>query len=580
MRPAPADAGSLTLKALLTEQRRVQGGRLRLAALAAALVSVASVTLLGLSGWFITGAAIAGAGGFAAVQAFNYLLPAAVIRMLAVIRTGARYVERVSGHAAALKALARLRPLLFARLAAAPPRRAFSLSSGEASARMIQDVDAIQTLFVRSSAPWGAGAGALAAIGLALLAGPLPAFVLAGGVAVACFGGLLIGRRLADPAGRRVQAAMGQFKDRLSALQAAAPELRAYGLESWAADQVGQAARTLDRRRVDDALAGGWIPVFQAVVLAATVIGVIATSVPASLPLIALAALASVTGLEAAAALTAGLRQNGAATAALQRLAEVLDAPASVRVTQQAPSMVGDAIVIGSAGLEMTPPFRLAVIGPSGSGKTRLIETLMSLRPAPAAAYRLGGVPVESGDPDAVRTRFAYASQDIRLLAGSVADNLRLADPKASDEDLWAALRDACLADRIAALPAGLDTVLGENGDRLSGGERRRLGLARAYLRDAPWLVLDEPTEGLDAGTEAQVLEGLARRLASRRQGLILVSHRSAPTALCDRVIDVSVETGVGNTLVVCRDSLGRWRDDGELVPLDQTHASTRAFAT
>ncbi|MDB5420384.1 MAG: transporter ATP-binding protein, partial [Brevundimonas sp.] len=537
MRPAPADAGGLTLKALLTEQRRLQGRRLRLAALTAALVSVASVTLLGLSGWFITGAAIAGAGGFAAVQAFNYLLPAAVIRMLAVIRTGARYVERVSGHAAALKALARLRPLLFARLAAAPPCRAFSLSSGEASARMIQDVDAVQTLFVRSSGPWGAGAGALAAIGLALLAGPLPALVLAGGVATACLGGLLIGRGVADPAGRRVQVAMGRFKDRLSALQAAAPELRAYGLEGWAADQVGQAARTLDRRRVDDALAGGWIAVFQTLVLAATVIGVIATAVPASLPLVALAALAAVTGLEAAAVLTAGLRQNGAAKAALQRLAEVVDAPAAVMVTQQAPSRVGDAIVICSVGLEMTPPFRLGVIGPSGSGKTQLIETLMSLRPPRAAAYRLGGLPVQSGDPDAVRTRFAYASQDIRLLAGSVADNLRLADPRASDEDLWSALGDACLADRIAALPAGLDTVLAENGDRLSGGERRRLGLARAYLRDAPWLVLDEPTEGLDAGTEAQVLAGLARRLESRRQGLILVSHRSAPTTLCDQVI-------------------------------------------
>ena len=536
-----ASTGELTLKALLAEQRRVQGGRLRLAALSAALVSAASVALLGLSGWFITGAAIAGAGGVVVVQAFNYLLPAAVIRMLAIVRTGSRYAERVSGHAAALKALARLRPLLFARLAAAPPRRAFSLSSGEASARMIQDVDAIQTLFVRLSGPWGAGAGALAAIGLTLLAGPLPALILAGGIAIASLGGLLIGRRVADPAGRRVQVAMGRFKDRLSVLQAAAPELRAYGLESWAADQVGRAARTLDRQRVEDAVAGGWIPVFQAAVLAATVIGVIATSVPAPLPLVALAALASVTGLEAAAALTAGLRQNGAAQEAQGRMAEILDDPATSVPRHAAPAMTGDAIVIPAAGLDIAPPFRLGVVGPSGSGKTRLIETLMGLRPPPGDPLRLGGVPLEAADRNAIRARFAYASQDIRLLAGSIADNLRLADPGASDDDLWSALGDACLADRVAALPAGLNTVLSENGDRLSGGERRRLGLARAYLRDVPWLVLDEPTEGLDADTEARVLDGLARRLASRRQGLILVSHRPAPTALCDQVIDVSV---------------------------------------
>ena len=554
MKPTTAHTDDPTLDALLAEQRRAQGGRLRLAALSAALVSGASVALLGLSGWFITGAAIAGAGGFAVVQAFNYLLPAAVIRMLAIVRTGSRYVERVSGHAAALKALARLRPLLFARLAATPPRRAFSLSSGEASARMIQDVDAIQTLFVRLSGPWGAGAGALAAIGLALLAGPLPALVLASGIAIAIFGGLLIGRRVADPAGRRVQVAMGLFKDRLSALQAAAPELRAYGLESWAADQVGQAARTLDRCRVADAVAGGWIPVFQAAVLAVTVIGVIATSVPASLPLVALAALASVTGLESAAVLTAGLRQNGAAEEAQARLAEVLDDPAGPVLRELAPAMAGDAIVIRSAALEIAPPFRLGVIGPSGSGKTRLIETLMGLRPSLADQLRLGGLPLEDAALDDVRARFAYASQDVRLLAGSIADNLRLANPGASNDDLWAALSDACLADRVAALPAGLDTVLSENGDRLSGGERRRMGLARAYLRDAPWLVLDEPTEGLDAATETRVLDGLTHHLSTRRQGLILVSHRSAPTALCDQVVDVSVTLSPGGIPIGGRD--------------------------
>ncbi|WP_426035114.1 amino acid ABC transporter ATP-binding/permease protein [Brevundimonas sp. DC300-4] len=554
MKPTTAHTEDPTLDALLAEQRRAQGGRLRLAALSAALVSGASVALLGLSGWFITGAAIAGAGGFAVVQAFNYLLPAAVIRMLAIVRTGSRYVERVSGHAAALKALARLRPLLFARLAAAAPRQAFSLSSGEASARMIQDVDAIQTVFVRLSGPWGAGAGALAAIGLALLAGPLPALVLAAGIAITIFGGLLIGRRVADPAGRRVQVAMGLFKDRLSALQAAAPELRAYGLESWAADQVGQAARTLDRRRVADAVAGGWIPVFQAAVLAVTVIGVIATSAPASLPLVALAALASVTGLEAAAALTGGLRQNGAAQEALARLAEVLDDPARPVIRRRAPSMAGDAIIIRSAALEIVPPFRLGVIGPSGSGKTRLIETMMGLRASLADQLRLGGLPLEDAALDDVRARFAYASQDVRLLAGSIADNLRLANPAASTDDLWAVLSDACLADRVAALPAGLDTVLSENGDRLSGGERRRLGLARAYLRDAPWLVLDEPTEGLDAATETRVLNGLTHHLSTRRQGLILVSHRSAPTALCDQIVDVSVTLSPGGIPLGDRD--------------------------
>ena len=139
--------------ALIATQRQAQRRRLRLAAAAGAVVSVAAVGLLGLSGWFITGAAFAGATGGLAVQSFNYLTPSAIIRLLAILRTGARYVERVAGHEAALKALARLRPQLFQALASAPPERALALSSGDASARLVQDVDAVQTLFVRLSAP-------------------------------------------------------------------------------------------------------------------------------------------------------------------------------------------------------------------------------------------------------------------------------------------------------------------------------------------------------------------------------------------------------------------------------------------
>jgi ATP-binding cassette subfamily C protein CydC len=121
-----------------------------------------------------------------------------------------------------------------------------------------------------------------------------------------------------------------------------------------------------------------------------------------------------------------------------------------------------------------------------------------------------------------------------------VRENLRLAVPTADDDQLWAVLEDAGLTDRIRAAPGGLDAPLGENGARLSGGERRRLGLARAYLRPAPWLVLDEPTEGLDAATEAKVLDRLAQRLQRTGQGLILVSHRPAPLALCDQTLTVS----------------------------------------
>ncbi len=519
---------------LIAAQTQEQRARLRLAAAAGAVVTVAAVCLLGLSGWFITGAAFAGAAGAAAAQSFNYMMPSAIIRLLAILRTGGRYVERVAGHEAALKALARLRPQLFRAIADGPPETALGLSSGEMSARLVQDVDAIQTLFVRRSVPVSLGAGAVAAIALASLATPLAGLALLLSMASACIGGVVIARRLAEPAGRAAQLTVGALKDRLAALEAVTPELKAYGLERWAVEQAATAAADHDRAQIALTEAAGWMAAWQAVAVAVAVALVVPASAGAALPLTALAALAAIMGIEAAGGLVAALHQNGAAAQALARL----DAALPDVATEYPRKPQDDAVALIGAGDPLSPPARLGLFGPSGVGKTTLVERLIGLRPALADEMRIGGVDIADIAPGDRRALFAYAAQDVRLLDGSVRDNLRLAGP-ADAAAMWRALDDAGLAARIMAEPLGLDAPVGSNGERLSGGERRRLNLARAYLRDAPWLVLDEPTEGLDAATEAHVLAALDRRLAERGQGLILISHRTPPMALCPRTIRI-----------------------------------------
>ncbi len=528
-------SGVARLKSLIRAQERRQDARLLAASVCAALVSAAAVLLLGVSGWFITASALAGLAGPLVAHSFNFMVPSALIRFLAIARTGGRYGERITGHDAALKALAALRPQLFEGVARGPVTHALTLAGGEASSRMVQDVDAIQNRFVRLSAPWGAAAGMVAGIGLALLTGWTTALAIAAASALGVLAAALVGRGLAEPAGRAVQAASGELKTEFAAFAAAAPELQAYGIKPWAVEQLAERGAALERATQSLASAGGWILLTQSVAMALAIVGVMATAGAASPPLIALAILAAVTTVESAGALLTAFRHNGAVKAAVERLGDLLEAPTSAPRHSVAPT-----IDLSSTDLSLSPPQRLAVSGPSGVGKTTLIERLMHLRPPVPGEASLGGVDVAAVSPDAARALFAYAPQQAVLLAGTVRENLKLALPTADDDALWAALEDADLADRVRAAPAGLNAPLGENGARLSGGERRRLGLARAYLRPAPWLVLDEPTEGLDAATEARVLERLTARLERTKQGLILVSHRPAPLALCDRRLTVT----------------------------------------
>jgi len=533
------------LATLIREQRKHHAGGLRLAAVSAAIVGAGAVLLLGLSGWFLTGAAIAGLAGLASAQMFNVLLPSAGIRLLAILRTAFRYLERLSGHAAALKALAAIRPTLYAALAAAPPAQALALSRGEASARLVQDVDAVETRFIRLSAPWGAGAAVAAGLAMAAPAGWTSALVVAVAVAVTVLATRALARRLTARTGPAIQQAAGDLKDALAAYAAAAPELRVYGVTDRAAAQIAAKGARLDALKRDAVAAGGWLMVLQGGVLGLAVALVLAFAHDAATPLAAMAGLATAMALEGLAGVGKAFEQEAGADAAAERLDAVLaHAPggASAQVSTDRPSLqFGDRI--------LEPGARLVLTGPSGCGKTTVIERLLGLRPSNFAhpGLRRDERLLCGGQEPSASTRpaFAHAPQDAAMIAGTVRANLALAGPHA-DDALWDALADAALEARVRALPQGLDTWIGENGERLSGGERRRLSLARALLRDAPWLLLDEPTEGLDPATEALVVQRLDARLKRTGQGLVLVSHRTAPRALCDQQLPISASEAIG----------------------------------
>ena len=195
-------------------------------------------------------------------------------------------------------------------------------------------------------------------------------------------------------------------------------------------------------------------------------------------------------------------------------------------------------------GLEVAPGEIVALTGPSGCGKSTLLSVLLGFVVPTSGTVRIGTVDLAEVDPEAWRRRIAWVPQRPYLFASSIDANIRLGRPSATVAEVDAAVAAAGLGPVVAGLPGGLATVLGERGVGLSAGERQRVALARAFLRDAPLLLLDEPTASLDGEVEAEVLTAV-RRLAEGRT-VLLVAHRPALAALADRVVAMEPRRGGG----------------------------------
>lgn len=507
----------------------------RIAGLLAAAATCAAVLLLGLSGWFITGAALAGLGGMLAAQGFNYLVPSAMIRLLAIVRTTARYGERLYGHRAALMALAAVRTRLFDRILSVRDVRA--VSAGDAVTRLVQDIGALEDSLVRKPALPAALAGAGIGLVLVWLASPwacLAMLALIGGLVL--WAHLAMPRLLAIPA-TDIAAALARLKASMVDYASASPEILAYNLA--AAIERSLAIETAELDRARRRFARGEAVIDAGLTLGGGIaMGAVLAISKASLPMTVLAVLAAAGAIESLSGYVRGISRGALVTAALARLEDMAGQHHDPARTERATEPIGRTIAVDrkAVHVRLEAGERLGIAGQSGSGKTSLLETLAGIRPADRdCGIRLDDQPLASLPLAAVRAAFALAPQDAQLLSGTVRDNLRIARPGLSDEQLWAALEVACLAVDIRAMPRGLDQWVGDGGARLSGGQRKRLSIARAVLAEKPWLLLDEPSEGLDMVTEARLACRLDTWLRDTGTGLVVVSHRRALLALAGK---------------------------------------------
>lgn len=537
----------LAFRSLFVTQARGFGLALVLSLVALA----AGIALLGTSGWFITAAALTSAG-----LAFNLFAPSALVRGFSFIRILARYGERLSGHDATLRLLAELRGWLFARLFPRLPLADRSLRHGDLVSRLTADVDALDTAFLVAIGP----VVAALLIGAALsgvLAWLLPAAALLYGVCFALAvlvvptGLVLVSRRVGRDVVARAADARAAVLDGIEGHA----DLVVFGVLATAQTAFNDTAFRLSRARGRlaslAAIAGFAVQALAAMALVGSLwLGLGAfTAGSVDGPILAGLLLAISGSFEATSVIVRSVSKLTTAMAAAERLTAIADTRPAV-LDPVAPLVLPDDTTItltnvsfGYGGppvlaeLELTvaPGEHVAIAGPSGIGKSSLLALLLRLADPQAGAITLGGASLAALAQADIHASMALLSQNSPLFHDTIRANLLIGRPDADDAALWSALSAAGIEPFVRALPAGLDTLIGEGGRTVSAGQARRLCLARVLLSPARILLLDEPTTGLDRHAEVAFFETLHE--AARGRSVIVVTHAAIPEGTMDRVL-------------------------------------------
>lgn len=525
-----------------------------LAVIVSALATMAHVALLATSGWFITAMAAAGMAGVL----IDYFTPGAMIRGFAIARTVGRYIERVVGHEATLKFVASLRPWFFNRLTPLAPAALEDQRSGDLLARLKTDIDRLEFAFLRILSPAFSGL-------LVLVAGVAVVALYDGAIAVALVIAALIAgiglpvlvHRLGADASRRVTARSAELNALLVDHIEARAELDIYDPDHRHRRAVDHTSDVMmdDESRLASlggfAIAGVGLAA-QVMLVVVLVLGaprVLAGTLPGpDLPMLALMVLAL---FEAVAPLPLACQTLPGTLASARRIFSLVERPVPVPVpADPRPVPESGALVFSQTGfsypgadrpalrgvdLALEPGKRIGLIGPSGSGKSSIVSLALRFRAPDGGEISYAGASVAGYDPDALRPRMAVLTQHDHLFSATIRHNLLMADPDATQEKLEDACARAGILSFIQAQPEGFETFVGVHGAKISGGEARRLGLARVLLKDAPVLILDEPTEGLDADNERRVLDAILADTGSR--ALLLITHRPAGLEQMDEVV-------------------------------------------
>ncbi|MEZ8694776.1 cysteine/glutathione ABC transporter ATP-binding protein/permease CydC [Vibrio splendidus] len=530
----------------------------------------ASIGLLTLSGWFISASAVAGLT--IARETFNYMLPGGGVRGLAMSRTAGRWGERVVSHNATFKLLTDLRIFFFKKLAPLIPSRISNLRDADLLNRLVADVDAMDHVYLRLVSPVTVGVFGIFFLTLFLMWFDSSLGLILGSILLIM---LLVWPILFYKLGKRNGGELTQNKAdlRVTTLDwiEGYSELTLFGAEERYRNAILETQRKLMANQFVNAnltgMASAALMLFNGLTLV-LMLWLAADGVGGNAPdpFIALMAFATMASFELLMPIAGAFQHLGQTLSSARRLNEVILSEPEVQFAEEKLDINkplditfsnvtfnypdSERSVLNAVDLTIPATHKVAIVGQTGSGKSTLIQLLTRYWDPKKGYISIAGIELTQWNESQLRESISVVSQRVDILNGTLRDNLLIARPEATDDHLANILRDVGLEKLLEN--NALDSWLGDGGRQLSGGEKRRIGIARAILHDAPILLLDEPTEGLDKQTEHSIMTLFEKHFEGKT--VIFITHRLIGLESMDSIVLIEqgeiVENGSHETLL------------------------------
>ncbi|MEZ8061811.1 MULTISPECIES: heme ABC transporter ATP-binding protein/permease CydC [Vibrio] len=513
----------------------------------------ASIGLLTLSGWFISASAVAGLT--IARETFNYMLPGGGVRGLAMGRTAGRWGERVVSHNATFKLLTDLRIFFFKKLAPLIPGRISNLRDADLLNRLVADVDAMDHVYLRLVSPVTVGVFGIFFLTLFLMWFDTSLGLILGSILLIM---LLVWPVLFYKLGKRNGGELTQNKAdlRVTTLDwiEGYSELTLFGAEERYRNAILETQRKLMANQFVNAnltgMASAALMLFNGLTLV-LMLWLAADGVGGNAPdpFIALMAFATMASFELLMPIAGAFQHLGQTLSSARRLNEVILSEPEVQFAEEKLDISkplditfsnmtfnypdSERSVLNAVDLTIPATNKVAIVGQTGSGKSTLIQLLTRYWDPKKGYISIAGIELTQWNESQLRESISVVSQRVDILNGTLRDNLLIARPEATDDHLANILKDVGLEKLLEN--NALDSWLGDGGRQLSGGEKRRIGIARAILHDAPILLLDEPTEGLDKQTEQSIMTMFEKHFEGKT--VIFITHRLIGLESMDSIV-------------------------------------------